>query len=108
MQFIAINPNRAGDYFVYFDKNKLAMFQVSEAFGKDMDEVLRAEGIRSQAIVRRKETKSAPQSYANPPAMPAAARSSGFLQGIATSVGVGANLVTIGATLAGLASCTLM
>ena len=84
------------------------MFQVSEAFSQDMDEVLRAEGIRSRAIVRRKEKKSTPQSYANPPAMPAAARSSGFLNGIAMSVGVGANLVTIGATLAGLASCTLM
>ena len=84
------------------------MFQVSEAFGKDMDEVLRAEGIRSQAIVRRKETKSTPQSYANPPAMPAAAQSSGFLKGIAKSVGVGANIVAIGATLAGLASCTVM
>ena len=84
------------------------MFQVSEAFGKDMDEVLRAEGIQSRAIVRRKETKSTPQSYANPPDMPANARKSGFLEGIAMSTGVGANLVTIGATLAGLASCTVM
>ena len=73
-----------------------------------MDEVLRAEGISSQAIVRRKETNSTPQSYANPPNMPANARKSGFLEGIALSTGIGANLVTIGATLAGLASCTVM
>lgn len=107
VQVIAINPYRAGDYFVYFDKPKLAMFQVSEACERDLEEVLNVQGIRSQAIVRRKE-REIPRTYENPPNMPEAVRKPEFLDRLLTTVGVGANIITVGATLAGLASCTVM
>ena len=81
------------------------MFQVSEAFSKDIEEVLLVQGIRSQAIVRRRE-----QSNSNIPpiTLPTAARRPEYLESIARSVGIGANLVTIGAAVAGLASCSVM
>ena len=87
---------------MYFDKKKLAMFQVSEAFSNDIEDVLLAQGIRSNAIVRRKQTIDRPVT------IPTVARSKTFLGGVANSVGVGANLITVGAAVAGLASCTVM
>lgn len=104
-QFIAINPSKPGDYFVYFDSAKLAMFQVSEDFGTDLQEVLRAEGITSQAIVRQRDQIARP---VLPATVVPAERASTFLQGISRSVGVGANLLSIGASIAGLAACNVM
>lgn len=103
-KFVALNPSRADDYFIYFDSEKLAIFQVSEAFGNDIEEVLKAEGVRSTAIVRHREEVAQPL----PPTIVPPAKSADFLKGISKSVGMGANLVGIGLSIAGLAACNVM
>lgn len=88
---MALDPNKVGDYFIYFAVQKVAMFQVSEVFGEDFEDVLLSQGIRGQAIVRRMTTVfRAPQNLVTKQVI-----SQDFLQGIATSVGIGANLSTI-------------
>jgi len=101
---VALNPSRAGDYFIYFEKEQLANFQASEAFGNDVEEVSKAGGVRSQAIVRRREEITTPI----PPTIVPPERASDFLHGLAKTVGVGANLVGIGLSIAGLAACNVM
>jgi len=61
--WIALNPFRAGDYFLYVDKEKRASFQVSMAFGDDLQDVLRSRGITTtDVILRREEITKLPQS----------------------------------------------
>ena len=103
-EYVALNPSRAGDYFIYFQKEQLANFQSSKAFGNGIEEVLKAEGVRSQAIVRHREEITTPI----PPTIAPPERASDFLHGLAKTVGIGANLVVIGLSIAGLAACSVM
>lgn len=81
------------------------MFQVSEAFGVEIEEVLKVEGIQSNAVTRRRvEVVQDPL----PPTIVPPAQVKTFLSGIAQSVGVGANLLTIGAAITGIAACNVM
>jgi hypothetical protein len=80
------------------------MFCVSQEFKKDLEEVLKSQGIRSQAIVQRRETVA----KSLPPTIVPAKNAGSFVSGIAKSVGVGANLLSIGATIAGLAAYSVM
>jgi len=77
---------------------------VSESFGKDLEEVLKVQGIRSKSIVKRTEKVG----RKNPPTIVNPRQAGDFLEGIARSVGIGANLLTIGASIAGLAACNVM
>jgi hypothetical protein len=119
-QHIALNPNKKGDYFVYFDRTKTAMFQVSEAFGVDLEDSLTAEGIRSTAIVRKKDQ------LARPADVLTMAQQSNLVGNVtntvrnetkggssklgltASSMSIGASLLTIGSAIVGVAACTVM
>ncbi|KAL6154125.1 hypothetical protein ACJBU6_07411 [Exserohilum turcicum] len=116
---IALNPNKAGDYFVYFDRTKTAMFQVSEAFGKDLEDALTAEGIRSTAIVRHRDKlarqtdilKMAKQSnlvgnVADTVNNETIGSSGSRL--VTNGVSIGASLATFASAIVGVAACTVM
>lgn len=68
------------------------MFQVRESLGKDVEEVLKAEGVNSRAIVRRRDEVAIPI----PPNVVPPERVGNFLGGIIKSIGVGANIVSLG------------
>ena len=118
-QRIALNPNKAGDYFVYFDRTKTAMFQVSEAFGKDLEDALTADGIRSTAIVRHRDKlarqtdilKMAKQSnlvgnVADTVNNETIGSSGSRL--VTNGVSIGASLATFASAIVGVAACTVM
>lgn len=87
---------------MYLDKTKSAIFQVSEAFGNDLEDVLAAEGIRSTAMIRRR------QEVVRPMQIIEQARQTSMLNGIANTVGIGGSLFSIGASIAGIAACNVM
>jgi hypothetical protein len=119
-QHIALNPNKNGDYFVYFDRTKTAMFQVSEAFGKDLESALTAEGIRSTAIVRKKDQLATQTDILK------LARQGNLVGNVANTVrnetrggssraglignglSIGASLATLGSAIVGVAACEVM
>lgn len=96
------------------------MFQVSEAFGRDLEDALTAEGIRSTAIVRKKDQ------LARPAEVLTMARQSNLVGNVVNTVrnetrggsssmalqtnglSMGASLLTIGSAIAGVAACTVM
>jgi hypothetical protein len=80
------------------------MFQVSEAFGEDIEEVLKGEGVRSDAIVRQRKEVVEPI----PPTIVPKEKATDFLAGIQKSVGIGASLLSVGVSIAGLASYNVM
>jgi hypothetical protein len=55
ISWVALNPFRKGDYFLYVDKKKMATFQVSKAFGSDLKSVLESQGIDTKQLVLREQ-----------------------------------------------------
>jgi hypothetical protein len=60
-QHVALNASHAGDYFIYIDSVKQAIFQVSETFGGDLEQMLKREEISCTATMRPNDIDAAPQ-----------------------------------------------
>jgi hypothetical protein len=60
-QHVALNASHAGDYFIYIDAVKQAIFQVSETFGGDLEQMLKREEISCTATMRPNDIDAAPR-----------------------------------------------
>src|SRR4051794_37564247 len=60
-QHVALNASQAGDYFIYMDSENQAMFQVSENFGGDLEQILKREDISCKATMRPNDIDAAPR-----------------------------------------------
>jgi hypothetical protein len=96
------------------------MFQVSEAFGRDLESALTAEGISSDAIIRRRDQLARPIDILK------IARQSNLVgiwadtvtnetRGgssrtglVANGMSIGASLATFGSAIVGVAACAVM
>jgi len=117
VSWVALNPFRAGDYFMYEEKTKTASFQVSEAFGDELNDVLIAEGITTTDVVLRRQELVQPRKVIdivrNTDLVKAATETIGFdssalSSAIITVAKTGLVIAKVGAAIAGIATCNVM
>jgi hypothetical protein len=124
-QHVALNASQAGDYFIYMDSENQAIFQVSETFGGDLEQMLKREEVSCKATLRRNDIDAAP------PAMFAAPKhrfpaphhivaspiyrafhrrlmAGNLMRRLKKGFAVISSLFSIGASIAGLATCNVM
>jgi hypothetical protein len=124
-QHIALNASQAGDYFVYMESENQAIFQVSETFGGDLEQMLKREDVSCKATMRPNDIDAAP------PAMFAAPKhrfpaphhlvaspiyrafhrrlmAGNLIRRLKKSLDVISSLFSIGASIAAFASCNVM
>ncbi|RYP16061.1 hypothetical protein DL765_005377 [Monosporascus sp. GIB2] len=115
ISWVALNPFRMGDYFLYVDKKKMATFQVSEAFGMDLKSVLESQGIDTRELVFREQQVDKPRpsitSHFKNADFVGAARSNIKIDGDAL-LNAAASFITtglsVGTVLIGTATCNVM
>ncbi|KAF4627839.1 hypothetical protein G7Y89_g10310 [Cudoniella acicularis] len=116
VSWVVMNPFRAGDYFLYLDKDKMASFRVSENFGSELEKALHADGIDTKDLVIRTAEVVAPVKIRHLIAsnMVAVAEknveiNSDAVVNAATKVFKTAVVVVkAGAVIAGIVACTVM
>jgi hypothetical protein len=114
-KWVALNPFRKGDYFLYVDKKKMATFQVSEAFGSDLKSVLESQGIDTKELVLREQ-----QFDNRRPNIPSYFRDTDFRRAAHNNIEINGDAlfnaaviliktgISVGSALAGVATCNVM
>ncbi|KAM3065486.1 hypothetical protein ACMFMG_011627 [Clarireedia jacksonii] len=131
---VTLNASQAGDYFIYIDSEKLAMGQVSEAFGGDLEQMLKKEDISCKITTRCNDIDAAPKEMFVAPApkrvLPAPKRvfpaphrmvvptlyrdfnrrlmATSTLRRLRKTFNLISSLLSFGMTIAGVASCNVM
>jgi len=114
ISWVALNPFRKGDYFLYVDKKKMATFQVSKAFGLDLESILESQGIDTKELVLRE------QQLGNPWSIASDFRDADFVRAAHSNIEINGDAlfnaaatliktgISVGSALAGVATCNVM
>jgi hypothetical protein len=116
MQWVALNPFREGDFFLFVEGSKTASFQVSEAFGGELKEALNADGIDTTDLVFREQQIVAPMKIPDHitddivgvTTENVKINSDQFINAALKVIKTSITVVKVGAAIAGVVTCTVM